>query len=179
MSSMRTTSSMRTMSSKRNMPSMRRPFPGFGSSRASVRCPASGPRDVTYVRDVIYARRVMYGRRLLSRAPHATYHARSGLENFAFGTIDDLTSSMRQHVINGIRDDMYARFLERPRSKDGQRACGELAPTGPKSSMSWYSWVDSNHRPPDPQLCTPPRRKSLVRIENFYRGPFFPLVLTI
>ena len=36
--------------------------------------------------------------------------------------------------------------------------CGNLRWSG------WYSWVDSNHRPLDPQLCAPLYAKLLMRL---------------
>jgi hypothetical protein len=102
--------------------------------------------DVIYAADVIYAQPISRFRRTVRGVMHPSHEpssmsvtssmreatVRCGSENIAFGTADDLsaTSSMRQHVINGIRDVMYARSPERPRSKDGAKDLGRASIDG-------------------------------------------------
>jgi hypothetical protein len=108
---------------------------------------ASTLRTVIYVRDVIYARNDCLMR----------------VREFCTGTTD---ISRRRHLCVSMPSMAFVmscmRGLPNRRGAEtGQRACGEQAPTGPKSSMSWYSWVDSNHRPPDPQFRPDSISKSL------------------
>ena len=108
-----TTSSMRTTSCMRTMSSMRSPSRDFGTPRAAS-CIHPTNRHLC-PRCHLWAKRLLdAGQRILH------WHNRH----------QSATSSMRQHVINGIRDVMSARSPERPRSKDGSKGLWRASTDG-------------------------------------------------